>query len=376
MKLWEKNYILAMVLILLVLYGSMFFIVQYSFKMNLEKACQQGTQTGQSILYSVKCLLNEDREHRKLQLYCEALKGQGVFFAVYQGKTVIVGSLPFEISQSDKEERQIVTTEQGKHLFVSSSFSGPDGGEITVCYAEDIGELYQNHQGQVYLFLAVSGAISIFIGGILYFAMKKLYYPISNIAHELRTPLTSIQGYAQYMLFGKVSSEDVQYACARINEETGYINRIIERLLVMENIKNGKIELEKIELGELLEEIKEEYASIVIHNEMESVTGDRTLLLCLFLNLASNLGRAGGTIVITAKNREISLHNQADFLGKDMLKILNSNRAVPKDKIRGKGLGVPLCHEIVKLHGGKLRYACEKGKGVTVTITFPHGSGT
>lgn len=370
MKLWEKNYILTMALILLVLYGSMFFVAQYSFKTNLKKVCEQGVRTGNSILYSVQSLFNEETQHIKLKLYCNALQEQGAHIAVYQENIVIADHLPFALSQSSKEKVQIMTTETGKYLCVFRCASPSGSGKITVCYVDELNGFYKSHQKQVYLLLFMSGAIAAFIGAILYFAMKKLYYPINNIAHELRTPLTSIQGYAQYMLLGKISDEDRQHACTRINEETGYINRMIERLLVMENMKNGKIEFKKIRLTDLLAEIKKQDPSIITHSEMEYVIGDRTLLLCLLLNLLSNLRRAGGPVSITAQSQEICLHSQKDFLEEDMLRILNSNRAVPKDKIKGKGLGVPLCHEIIKLHHGKLHYACGKYTGVTVTVRF------
>ena len=42
----------------------------------------------------------------------------------------------------------------------------------------------------------------------LYYIMKKLYYPINNIAHELRTPLTNIYGYAEYIQKAKLTEED------------------------------------------------------------------------------------------------------------------------------------------------------------------------
>lgn len=212
--------------------------------------------------------------------------------------------------------------------------------------------------------------ISFLFGGILYITMKKIYYPINNIAHELRTPLTSIQGYAQYILFGKVSGEDIQYACARINEEAGYMNEIIERILIMENIKNGAVHLEKIEVEGIFETIKSHYPSVVINNKLEYVMGDKTLLLCLFMNLISNTGRGGDKIVITAENNEISIYNKEDYVDGEMLKILNENRPIPKEKVRGKGLGVQLCHEIVKLHHAKLKYESKKGEGVRVTIIF------
>lgn len=369
MKLWEKNYVLTMALILFVLYGSVFFILYQSFRMNLEKGCERGVQTEQSVLYSVNSMLNEDSEHRKLKLYCEIMERENVYFAVYEGEDELVNSLPILPLGGIKPGLQIVKDGKNRYLCILDSFVSWNEKEMSLYYIESINEIYKNQQKQVCLFLSINALISIFIAWILYFAMKKIYYPINNIAHELRTPLTSIQGYAQYILFGKVSEKDIQYASSRINEEAGYINEIIERLLVMENIKNGKILVERIDMEELLETVKSHYPNIIIENRMEYIMGDRTLFLCLLMNLLSNTGRSGGQITITAVDNKITIFNPDDYMDADMQKILNGNHSIPKDKIKGKGLGVSLCHEIVKLHHGKLIYEAGK-QGVRIVITL------
>lgn len=370
MKLWEKNYILTMIIILLVIYGSMFFVLQYSFSFNFKKAYEQGCQTEKSILYSVKGLYNEDEEHTKLKLYCESLEKQAVFFAVYRGEEVVVDSLPVSTISLISEKDQLVKGRDGRYLVISDSFLYEGTVRIFVYHVEEMEELYGNHQKQMYLFLGISAFLSFLIAGILYFAMKKIYYPMNNIAHELRTPLTSIQGYAQYILFGKVSAEDIQYACTQINEKAGYMNEIVERLLVMEHIKNGKILFKKVDLSKLFQALQFQYPSIIIESKMKYVMGDETLLLCLLTNLLSNTSRAGENIVLTASGNEICISNQDDFIEKDVLKCLNHNRSIPGDKLHGNGLGVCLCHDIAKLHHAKIHYDSQEREGVKITITF------
>lgn len=370
MKLWEKNYVLTMALILLILYGSIFYMLYDSFQMNFHKACERGIQTEQGILYLVKSLLNEDTEHKKLKIYCETMKKQNVYVAVYEDKTEIVDNLPASILEKMEPGLQIITDGKSRYLCIFDSLLSQSEKELSFYYVERVDEIYEKLYRQVYVFLFIVIGISFFIAWILYFAMKKIYYPVNNIAHELRTPLTSIQGYAQYILFGKVSEEDIQYACSRINEEAGYMNEIIERLLVMENMKNGKINMGKIDLEDLFDTVKAHYPDICINNNMKYVMGDKTLITCLFMNLLSNISRAGGEIVITASDNKISICNKKDFIDKRMLKILNGNRSIPKDRIKGKGLGVSICHEIVKLHQGSLFYESQEKEGVKVTVTF------
>jgi len=43
-------------------------------------------------------------------------------------------------------------------------------------------------------------------------------------------------------------------------------------------------------------------------------------------------------------------------------------------KAKGIGLGLPLCHQIIDLHNGKIEIASKIGKGTTVTIMLPLGN--
>ncbi len=40
-------------------------------------------------------------------------------------------------------------------------------------------------------------------------------------------------------------------------------------------------------------------------------------------------------------------------------------------RIKSTGLGLTLCHEIVKLHGGKMEITSRPGAGTEVIMTFP-----
>lgn len=370
MKLWEKNYVLAMGLIMLILYVSMFFVLRASFKMNFDNVCNIAIRNEQSIAYLVQSFLNEDTEYTKLKIYCQGMQRQGCLFSIYRGDTWIVGELPFQIP-SGSENIQMLREGNVRYLFINNSFSGQDGNKYTLYYTEDMGELYDNHTKQLILLVGFACILSLILAAVLYFSMKKIYYPIDNIAHELRTPLTSIQGYAQYILYGKIKEEDIQYAGNRINEEAIYMNNIIERLLVMENVRDGKIVMERVELKSLFDVVEVHYPDVVIDNQMDYVLGDRTLLLSLLLNLLSNTGREGSNIHISAAEHKIIIYNPEDAMDENMTKILNGNRKIPREKVKGKGFGVHLCHEIVKLHHGQLRYEVVEGGGMRVTVYLP-----
>lgn len=368
MKLWEKNYILTMILIMTVIYCSLFVNSYSSFQMNFERVCNQAIQTEKTIRYTAESFITETSQYKKLQLYCETMDAENIHFSIFEGDNEIVTNIPYSyiFPQNDVS---VIKYENKHYLCIYETFASLQDKFFSIYYVEDIEEIYSNHQRQIILFSCAGAFISVLLGGILYFAMKKIYYPVNNIAHELRTPLTSIQGYAQYILYGKINEEDILYAGEQIRQEALYMNDIIDRLLIMENLKSGQITYSKVYTNDLFEMIKEHYPSITIDNQIEYITGDKTLLLSLFLNLLSNTNRNGAQIHITAHDNIITIHNTEDYIDKKMLKILNTNRTIPKDKINGKGLGVSLCHEIVKMHKGTLSYVSDPD-GVYITITF------
>lgn len=395
LKLWEKNYILTMTFILLILYGSIFFVSNDSFKKNYTIAWDNTIQTEQSIAYSIQSLMNDDSKIKmtKLNYYCQTMKRQNIYVRICKKQKILANFLPFSVPATKTPTLQMIKHENSHYFCIINSFQY-ENVPITITYLKSADDIYIAHKKQNRLFLTVSTLISFFLAGILYFFMEKIYQPINNIAHELRTPLTSIQGYAQYILLGRVSTEDILYASSQIDKEAHYINEIIERLLIMANIREGELCYEQLDMTQLLEKLKMHYPSLSIDNHIKYITGDETLLLCLLMNLLSNSSRATGEIRITTsenqsyqnkfrhfknihklqavKENKICIHNQNDYLDSKMIKILNTNRSIPKEKIHGKGLGVSLCHEIVKLHHGKLIYECSKSKGVTITILLPN----
>ena len=58
MKIWEKNYLLTMSLLLALLFGSLFFMQQYSFRKNLDKYCDNAFLNESSAEYTISSYLN------------------------------------------------------------------------------------------------------------------------------------------------------------------------------------------------------------------------------------------------------------------------------------------------------------------------------
>lgn len=364
MKIWEKNYILTMILLLLLLYGSIFFMEQYSFCENLEKYCENSYQNEIRAEYAVSMFLIGG-EHQRLEWYCKSLEKQSIYLQVRDGEEILTDRLPFSWEDHREKSFQIVRNQGRVYACI---FKSMDQENIFIFYMEDISGLYEIQRKQMFILLSFAIFLSLSLAGILYHVMKKIYAPVNNIAHELRTPLTAIQGYSQYIMFGNIGKEDIDFACREIESQAGYMNALIENLLIMGNLRDGEIRMKNIESDSIIKEMQQYFPFLSFDKQTEYLYGDKTLLVSLLRNIISNTARQGENINVAIGNNRIIVCNRDDLMEEKMLEALNSGHAVPKENVKGKGLGVPLCREIVKKHHGKLVYQRAENGGVEILI--------
>jgi heavy metal sensor kinase len=213
---------------------------------------------------------------------------------------------------------------------------------------------------------------------------------VSDASHELRTPLSVILSQSEVTLRKERSTEEYKNALTAIGEATGFISEIVGKLLTLARLGSDKIELkmEPTDLGEVIRKAVKVVTPLatrkgVIINFAEDekalVRGDRVALLELFVNVLDN------AIKYNVKDGKIdtTIAKQSDFIitqikdtgigisGEDLDKVFD--RFYRADKSRSKqgggiGLGLSICEEIVKLHGGRIEIKSQIGTGTTVSI--------
>jgi signal transduction histidine kinase len=110
--------------------------------------------------------------------------------------------------------------------------------------------------------------------------------------------------------------------------------------------------------------------------------GDERKIKQILLNLLSNAVKftpEGGRIGIDARQSNGSVEISVTDTGvgiapEDQPKIFEEFRQVGSDyaqKVEGTGLGLTLTKKFVELHGGKIRFESEIGKGSRFTFTLP-----
>jgi PAS domain S-box-containing protein len=219
---------------------------------------------------------------------------------------------------------------------------------------------------------------------------------LSNISHELRTPLTSIEGYAKFMLTGKLGEVSANHErCLNIiAEESDRLRTLIDDTLDLMTIDSGGIEMEmsEVTLTDIIEqlvssmeiELNEKDISLAknLSSNMKSIEGDPDRLFQLFSNLLSNAMKftpEGGSIEIRSREEK----------GNVVVEVVDTGIGIPSEelprifdrfyqvdsslarKYGGMGLGLAICNEIVEAHGGRIEAESKEGEGSVFRVSLP-----
>lgn len=205
----------------------------------------------------------------------------------------------------------------------------------------------------------------------------------ASVAHEIRNPMTSVRGFMQLMQKEDLTKEQQLYISISI-EELDRAQEIINQYLAL--AKPQTDQYETIDLTSVIQQsidVMHSYAilnSIHITQEVEpslKIEGLKLEIQQVLINIIKNAIeaiRSEGEIWISAaknSNGSISIQVKDNGVGltEDQLKKLGSPYYSTKEK--GTGLGLTVCHQIVKQMGGQITIKSELKKGTCFTIKLP-----
>jgi len=366
MQLWKKNYILTFIMFLVIFNIGLFFITTKFSENELQREVETAITEYESIVYTFSNIYADDPSSRLIDYLSSQYSKDQIYLKIYDGNSRIKSTLLFDMIQ-ENNKISIEKMAGSKYICITNySRNSP----LQISFMKDLSFLNQKQQDRLLSTLSVDFLLSLFVGIMLYITMKQINKPVSNISHELRTPLTNIQGYAQYLMTVKTSEEERFFASEYILKEARNMQEMIDKLLIMGNIREGEIKKSKIFIQRLFEELAEEYPNLQIQPTARYIYGDKMLIKTLMRNLISNSERSGGEVILHASESSIILENRDDYIDKDILKALNKNLAVKSENIHGYGQGVHLCHEIMRRHKGTLMYESGHKNGTKVSILF------
>ncbi|MGE5229125.1 MAG: sensor histidine kinase, partial [Deltaproteobacteria bacterium] len=219
---------------------------------------------------------------------------------------------------------------------------------------------------------------------------EKLRRFLADASHELRTPLTSIRGYSEVFERAKDDPEDLELAMRRIEEESKRMGVMVEELLVLARLGEGR-EPERlpVDLARLVADAVNDARAaapardITLESvETADVLGDDHQLRQVVANLLDNALRhtpEGARIHVALQihegRAELAVADDGPGLEADVAaKVFEPFFRADASRAResgGAGLGLAIVAAIVEAHDGDVRLDTAPGAGATFTVTLP-----
>lgn len=217
---------------------------------------------------------------------------------------------------------------------------------------------------------------------------------VSSVSHELRTPLTAITGWAETLEYGENLDEDSRKGIDIILKESRRLTKMVEELLEFTRMQDGRFTLnvEPIDVGAELEESIFTYRELLKQDEIELeyepcmeelplVNGDPLRLRQVFLNIIDNAAkyaREGKKIIVNitfdSSYVTVAIRDFGNGIPEDELEHVKKKfYKGSNSKERGSGIGLAVCDEIIRYHGGELVLENAAGGGLIVKIMLPIG---
>ncbi|WP_239494970.1 ATP-binding protein [Pedobacter yulinensis] len=211
-------------------------------------------------------------------------------------------------------------------------------------------------------------------------------------SHELRTPLTTIQGYTQILSrsLPAGSPERVRSLVGKLSGAVDRLNQLLSELLDMSKIQSGYIQLHKdrVPFDELVAGVAESMQTaspghnIILEGSSDAdVYADESHLVQVISNLIGNaikyapdeqrieirISRVGDFVKLSVKDYGLGI-SPADQ--KHIFERFFRVDKIQKD-FPGMGIGLYICEQVIKNHGGTLWVESDLGKGSIFSFTLP-----
>jgi PAS domain S-box-containing protein len=220
---------------------------------------------------------------------------------------------------------------------------------------------------------------------------------LATLSHELRNPLAPIRTAAKLLGNPRLETGQLAWAQSVIQRQVGHMARLLEDLLDVARITQGKLELKPepvslvsvvdaaVEAARPLLDDKRHRLAIALPDAPKSVLVDPTRLSQVLSNLLTNAAKytdaggsvelavvdEGGTLRFEVRDDGIGIPQQARAKLFEMFSQIDSARSEG-----GLGIGLALVKGLVELHGGTVEVLSDgPGCGSTFVVRIPAPAG-
>lgn len=215
---------------------------------------------------------------------------------------------------------------------------------------------------------------------------------LAMLGHELRNPLAPIVTALEVL---KLRGQDTGQEYEVIDRQTRHMATLVEDLLDVSRITQGKIELalapleiaavvaQSIEMTSPLLSARQHELVVKVPDTGLPIEGDLLRLTQVVTNLLINAARytpPGGRIELSARRTgdwiEVAVRDNGQGLSPELLSrvfdIFVQGPRTPDRRQGGLGLGLAIVQNLVRLHGGTVTAASDgNGLGSTFTVRLP-----
>jgi signal transduction histidine kinase len=213
---------------------------------------------------------------------------------------------------------------------------------------------------------------------------------LDHVAHELRTPAAAVQALTEELASGHVTKEREPVYREHLLRESRRLSALVEDTLDLTRLDAGRLafKMEPADLRDVVRRAVEEsdgagrvVATLPDAPVVRAV--DEGTLRRAVRNLVENALRHGGgtapvRVTLEASNgaASIAVADEGRGIAKEHLpRLFERFYRVPSPthETKGVGLGLALCREVARAHGGDVTVASEVDKGSTFTLRIPLG---
>jgi two-component system NtrC family sensor kinase len=205
-------------------------------------------------------------------------------------------------------------------------------------------------------------------------------------AHEVGTPLNLVTGHLQLLQGQEGLPEKAQERIGIIQAQIQRVGDIVRRLLDM--TRRPQLAQTELSVPAFLQEMQQLWSPTLAKHQVRLevavppacvIQADRKQMEQLFLNLMNNALDAmpdGGAIRIRAEAEGDSrwrfrFEDTGSGIPAEVLPHIFRPMLTTKPEGKGTGLGLPICRDVVRAHGGEIRAESQVGIGTTMVFSLP-----
>jgi signal transduction histidine kinase len=208
----------------------------------------------------------------------------------------------------------------------------------------------------------------------------------AGIAHEINNPLGGMINAARVLREGRLDAAKQAEYLELILDGLERVRAIVQKIL---QFRPRALEPRPVQLQEAVEKAiafmdhRAKAKEVSIRNELSPelplVNGDPLELQQAFLNILMNavdacvMGEGMVTVYgrVSGDGLTVSIADNGCGMEPDELARCMDLFFTTKDVGEGTGLGLAVAHNIVTNHGGRVEISSERGRGTTVSLSFP-----